>query len=71
MPLNKDGLEAGQPVDFETIQKVKQKHREGLKNAKSESKRKPAKASKREQVRGQDKPGVSVLPDSEEPKEAE
>ena len=70
MAINKDGLESGQSVDFETMQKIKRNQREVLKNAKPESKRRAAKtASKREQIRGQAEPGVSVLPDSEEPKE--
>ena len=67
MPLNKDGLESGQSVDFETMQKIKRNQREVLKNAKPESKRRAAKtASKREQIRGQAEPSVSSVDDSEE-----
>jgi len=69
MPLNKDGLEAGQPVDFETMQKVKRKQREDQKNGQPEPKRRAAKTSSREGVRESRQRSVPSVPDSEEPKE--
>jgi hypothetical protein len=71
MPLNKDGLEAGQPVDFDTMQKIKLKQREDQKNGQPEPKRRAAKTSSREGVRESRQRSVSSVPDSEEPKEAE
>jgi len=69
MPLNKDGLEAGQPVDFETMQKVKRNQREDQKNGQPEPKRRAAKTSSRKGVRESRQRSVSSVPDSEEPKE--
>ena len=69
MAINKDGLESGQPVDFETMQKIKRNQREGLKNAKPEPKRRAAKPASREGVRESRQRSVSSVPDSEEPKE--
>jgi len=70
MAINKDGLESGQSVDFETMQKIKRNQRDGLKNAKPEPKRRSTKAGKRE-AGGQERPTVSDLPGAEEPKEAQ
>ena len=70
MAINKDGLESGQSVDFETLQKIKRNQRDGLKNAKPEPKRRSTKVGKRE-AGGQERPTVSDLPGAEEPKEAQ
>ena len=66
MPLNKDGLEAGQPVDFETMQKVKRNQREDQKNGQPEPKQKPASPARKKKVPGQAEPSVSSVDDSEE-----
>ena len=66
MTLNKDGIEAGQPVDFETIQKIKQKQREDQKNGQPEPKRRAARSASHKEVRGQAEPSVSSVDDSEE-----
>ena len=71
MPLNKDGLEAGQPVDFETMQKVKRNQREDQKNGQPEPKPKPASPPRKKKVRKQAEPSVPSVDDSEEAQTAE
>ena len=66
MPLNKDGLEAGQPVYFETMQKIKRNQREDQKNGQPEPKRRAARSASHKEVRGQAEPSVSSVDDSEE-----
>lgn len=43
---NKDGLKPGQPVDFETLQRVKREQREAIKNAKAQPKSKGRRRAK-------------------------
>lgn len=72
MAVNKDGLEPGKPVDFETLQRVKQQQREAKRNgtdAKPERKQRgKARGSK---VRQSDESVVQGVADPEEPQGAE
>ena len=59
---NKDGLKPGQPVDFETLQRVKREQREAVKNAKAQPKSKGKRRSARtEDVRETGQQGVSSV----------
>lgn len=59
---NRDGLEPGQLVDFETVQRVKRAQREALKHAKAKPKgRGKRKSEGVEDVRAADESGVPGL----------
>lgn len=68
MPLNKDGLEAGQPVDFDTLMRIKAEQRTKVQ---SDDDTKPAKRGKgKEAVRSGDERQHQDLSEPDEAQEA-
>ena len=55
MSLNKDGLEAGKPVDFETFKRLERQHREKA-NAKPEPEQKEVQRAEQRSDEGVSKP---------------
>jgi len=68
MALNKDGLEAGQPVDFATLMRIKRQQTVGDTNGNS-AEEKP-KRSRRKPVRADSEPGVSGASSTDAQEEA-
>ena len=68
MALNKDGLEAGQPVDFTTMMRIKRQHKAGDTNGNS-TEEKP-KRGRRKSVRADSEPGVQSASSTDAQEEA-